>query len=198
MSAANMPVSTSYPASIEIDGPPGKDSGVPFLIRPFTGIDLVIQVLIRNIIAYIHLIIIWVTVLTSGKVPEASFNTITQTMAFTARVQGWIYGLTDTKPGSGADSDGDFPIRLHFEYTPEVPRLSILMNPLWTIVLYICFIPGLIMGVIGVYLGYLTKLFTGTYNEWAFEKVKRLFEWGIRLGFFGALLTATQPPIEYV
>ena len=63
--------------------------------------------------------------------------------------------------------------------------------------LYICFIPGLFLGTIGVYAGYLTTLFTGNYNQWAFEKVKRLFEWGIRLSAFTALLTDVQPPIEY-
>jgi hypothetical protein len=64
-------------------------------------------------------------------------------------------------------------------------------------VLYICFIPGLFLGVVGLYAGYFTTLFTGNYNPWAFEKVKRLFEWGIRLQFFTALLTDVQPPIEY-
>lgn len=43
--------------------------------------------------------------------------------------------------------------------------------------------------MIGLYLGYPTTLFTGNYNPWAFERVRRLLEWGIRLGAFVALLT---------
>jgi hypothetical protein len=199
MTASATPLDTSYPASIEVDGPPGtQEKLLPFLIRPFTGIELVLYVIGRNIVAWFHMLIIWFTVLTSGKVPEASFNYVTQVMRFTAKVQAYIYGVTDVKPGLGMEDDPNYPIRLHFQYTAEIPRLRILLNPLWAIVLYICFIPGLLLGVIGVYLGYLTTLFTGTYNEWAFEKVKRLLEWGIRLGFFHALLTDVQPPIEYI
>ncbi|MHB8695124.1 MAG: DUF4389 domain-containing protein [Solirubrobacteraceae bacterium] len=197
MTAVDMPVGTSYPASVEVDGPPGTQERLAFLIRPLTAIDIELYALGRNIVAWFHMLIIWFTVLTSGKVPEGSYNYVTQVIRFTAKVQAYVYGITDTKPGTAMEDDPNYPIRLHFQYTPEIPRLRILLNPLWTIVLYICFIPGLFLGVIGIYLGYLTTLFTGNYNPWAFEKVKRLFEWGIRLGVFMALLTDVQPPIEY-
>jgi hypothetical protein len=198
MTTVDMLLEGSYPASVEIDGPPGAQERVPFLIRPLTAIDIELYAIGRNIVAWFHVIMIWFSVLTSGKVPESSFNYVTQVMSFTAKVQAYVYGVTDTKPGIEMEDDPSSPVRLHFQYTPEIPRLRILLNPLWAIALYICFIPGLILGVIGVYAGYLTTLFTGSYNPWAFEKVKRLFEWGIRLGVFMMLLTDAQPPIEYM
>lgn len=197
MTTADVALDTSYPASVEVDGPPRSQERLAFLIRPFTAIDIELYAFVRNIVAWFHMIMIWFSVLTSGKVPEGSFNYVTQVMRFTAKVQAYIYGITDTKPGIEMEDDPSYPVRVHFRYTEEIPRLRILLNPLWALVLYICFIPGLILGVIGIYLGYLTVLFTGEYNEWAFEKVKRLFEWGIPLGAFMALLTDVQPPIEY-
>jgi hypothetical protein len=197
MTSADMPVGTSYPASVEIDEPPATQARLAFFIRPLTAIDIELYAFARNVVAWFHTIIIWFSVLINGKVPEGSFTYITQVMRFTAKVQAYVYGLTDIKPGTGMEDDPNYPIRLHFQYTPEIPRLRVLLNPLWAIVLYICFIPGLFLGAIGTYLGYLTTLFTGKYNQWAFEKVKRLFEWGIRLGAFMVLLTDVQPPIEY-
>ena len=197
MTAGAMPLETSYPASVEVDGPPGAQARLAFLIRPFTAIDIELYVIGRNIVAWFHMIVIWFTVLTSGKVPEGSYNYVTQVMRFTAKVQAYVYGISDTKPGTGMEDDPAYPVRLHFQYTPEIPRARALLNPLLAIVLYVCFIPGLILGVIGIYAGYLTTLFTGNYNPWAFEKVKRLFEWGIRIGVFMAVLTDVQPPIEY-
>lgn len=197
MTSGAIPMDTSFPASVEVDGPPGKQAQLAFFLRPLTAIDVELIALGRNIVAWFHMIIIWFNVLVGGKVPEASFNYVTGVMRFTCKVQAYVYGITDTKPGTGVDDDPAYPIRLHFQYTPEVPRERALLNPLLAVVLYICFIPGLILGVIGFYVGYLSTLFTGNYSPWAFEKVKRLFEWGVRLGAFMAVLTAVQPPIEY-
>ena len=197
MTAADMPLGTSFPASIEVDGPPGAQDRLAFLIRPLTAIDIELYAFGRNIVAWFHMIRIWFSVLINENVPEDSFTYVTQVMRFTAKVQAYVYGVTDTKPGIEMDDDPNYPIRLHFQYTQEIPRLRIVLNPVWAIVLYLCFIPGLILGVIGTFVGYVSTLFTGEYNQWAFEKVKRLFEWGIRLDFFMVLLTDVQPEIEY-
>jgi hypothetical protein len=197
MTSVDAALVTSYPASAEVAGPPPTQARVAFLIRPLTAIDIELSAFVRNIVAWFHMIVIWFSVLMNGKVPESSFKYVTDVMRFTAQVQAYIYGVTDVKPGPDLEDDPNYPIRLHFQYTEEIPRIRILLNPLWAFVLYICFIPGLFLGVAGIYAGYLTTLFTGNYNQWAFEKVKRLYEWGIRVGFFHALLTDVQPPIEY-
>jgi hypothetical protein len=77
-------------------------------------------------------------------------------------------------------------------------RVCVLVNPLMAIVLCIAFIPGLILGMIGVYVGWLAVLFTGNYPQWAFDKVSRLYEWGIRVSVFMLLLTDVQPEIEFM
>jgi hypothetical protein len=199
MTAVNMPTTSVYePAQLELDGPPPKQAQVPFLIRFITAIDIELYSFGRSIVAFLHAIKIWFTVLATGQVPESSYDYVSKVIRFNTKVHGYVWGLASVKPGTDMDDDPSYSIRVHTKYQPEMKRVRVLVNPLFSIVLYIAFIPGLILGMIGLYVGWLAVLFTGNYPQWAFDKVKRLMEWGIRLSVFMMLLTDVHPEIEFM
>lgn len=199
MTAVNMPATGIYqPARVEIDGPPPKQAQLAFLFRFLTALDIELYAFVRSFVAYFSMIKIWFSVLLTGKVPESSYNYVSNVLRFNLKVHAYVIGLASVKPGTGMEDDPSYSVRVHTQYTPEMGRARALINPLLAIVLYVCFIPGLFLGVIGTYVGMLAVLFTGNYPQWAFEKVSRLFEWGIRIGVFMTLLTDVQPPIEFM
>jgi hypothetical protein len=199
MTAVNMPAAATYPpAQLEIDGPPGPQPRLAFLFRFFTSLDLLILAFGRGIMAFLHAIRVWFSVLIGEKVPEDSFNYITGAIRFNTKYHAYLWGLAGVKPGTGVEDDPSYSVRMHVQYQATVPRLRALINPLMAIVLYVAFIPGLILGVIGMYLGALLVLFTGRYPDWPFAKAARLMEWGTRMGVLMLVLTDVQPQIEFV
>jgi hypothetical protein len=198
MTAINMPATGVYePAQVEIDGPPPPQPRIAFL-RFITALDIELYAFGRSIWAYFSVIKIWFTVLLTGQVPQSSYDYVSKVIRFNAKVHAYVIGLASVKPGIGMEDDPSYSVRVHTQYTPSMPRVRVLVNPLFSIVLYIAFIPGLILGTIGTYVGMLSILFTGNYPQWAFDKVTRMYQWGIRLSVFMMLLTDVHPDIEFM
>ena len=198
MTAVDAPLGGTYPpATLTIEGPPPKQAQLAFLFRWLTSLDLLLIAFGRAFVAIYHWVKAFIAVVMTGKYPKDSFDYLTGMLRFNTKLQAYLAGVTATKPSSSMDEDAGYPVHLQVQYTEEIGRARPITNYLMTIVLMICFIPGLILGWIGYFIGYLTVLFTGQYNPWAYEKVVRLFEWQARVSVYQLFMTEVTPPIEY-
>jgi hypothetical protein len=198
MSVSSVAVDGTYsPVHLEIDGPPEQQSAFSLLFRGIMSLDLIFYMFGRAIKASFYWIMAFFVLLSSGKYPKDSFDYLTGVLRFNLKVQLYIWGATDQKPTISKDEDPSSPVRLSVVYTEDVGRFRMITNYLMTIVLAIAFIPGLILGAIGVYGGFIVKVFTGNYPEWCYTKAIRMMRWQTNVSVYALGMSTEQPPVEF-
>lgn len=188
-------VDNSYPVvQLEIADPPGRQDQLSFLIRGFLCIGSVLLLFGRTFVAGFHWLKAALTVLFTGHYPEDSFNYMIGFQRFATKVMAYVWGLTDQKPSNSMDEEAGSPVHLHVQFTPEIGRWRPLLNYLLAIPVMLSCIPVFLMGIIGVFVGWLTVLFTGRYPEAWFHRVKALLLVQMRLNVFIYAMTEVTPP----
>ncbi len=64
-------------------------------------------------------IISWFAVIITGAYPEGMFNYMVGVLRWTARVQAYVFLMTDVYPPFSLEDDPNYPVRVEVDYPPR-------------------------------------------------------------------------------
>ena len=187
----------NYPVTYEIPYQE-KHSRLTVFFRIFLVIPLILFAMLYEIIAAISILLGWIVLVFTGTYPEGLYNWAAGFLRFGARVNAYMYLLTDKYPPfSGSEEQGDFPLMV--TVGPPKEKYSrvkvlfriILMIPL-LILVYLFSIWAQIMAIGAWFVEvFAARLPQGIHNQQVFAQ--RYITRGTAYMF---LLTEDYPPIS--
>lgn len=186
-----------YPITYEIPYQE-KHSRLTVFFRIILVIPLMLFAILYEIIASICIMLGWIVLVFTGTYPEGLYNWAAGYLRFGARVNAYLYLLTDKYPPfSGSEEHGDFPLMV--SVGPPLEKYSrvkvlfriILMIPLMILVLLFS-LWAEIMAIAAWFVEVFTaKLPQGIHNQQVFAQ-----RYITRGNAYMFLLTESYPPIS--
>ena len=190
----------TYPATFTFD-PPEKVANWRPLMQWLLAIPHFIVSHILNIGASICILISWVVIVITGKLPQGLANFICMTNRYQTRIMAYVGFLHAEYPPfdfttSGADPGGQ-PVRVDFEPAlNDRSRLTVLLRVIWTIPAMIFFYIILLVAQILWILAFFAVLFTGKWPAGLLDFVQGAMRVSTRFTAYMTLLTDEYPPFE--
>lgn len=192
--ASSYPVQLTYPESNKVAN-----------WRPLAHWLMVIPHYIINyvltIVAEVMLVISWLIIVITGKLPEGIANFLVMAIRYSTRMNGFFVGLTEDYPpftfDSVADDPGDYSISLSIQ--PQLEgrnRLTVFFRIIMAIpLLIVAIVYGFIMAILMI-LAWFAVLVTGSYPEGMRNFVIGASRYFTRLTVYVFLLTDEYPPFD--
>lgn len=173
---------SSYPVQLTVDGPAPQNRLTVFF-RLLLVIPHAIIVAILGIVVALIYLISWFAILFTGSYPAGMLSFTTNVLHWIARLEGYVYLLTDKYPPFSMGPDDSYPVRLSI--TGQVENRNRLTT-FWPI-RYILAIPhliiiqvlGYVIAVVG-FIAWIIALFTGSVPAGLHNFIAGYIRWYVR------------------
>jgi uncharacterized protein DUF4389 len=191
-----IPPNPDYPVRLDVDYPDSL-SRLLIFVKWLLAIPHYFALFFLAIGAYVVLIISWFAVLITGSYPEGMFNYMVGVIRWNARVQCYVFLMTDAYPPFSLDDDPNYPVRVEIDYPPQVARWHPLIN--WLLVIPYYFVAGILIfaAEIAVFIAWFAILITGRFPEGMFNFVTISFRWALRAGAYLYWMVEPYPPFVW-
>jgi hypothetical protein len=199
MEAATPPVATAapdYPARFDVEYPE-RLSHWKVLVKWLLAFPHLIIVYLLQIVAGLMILVAFFAILFTKKWPRGMFDFMVQIQRWTLNVGAYGFVLMrDEYPPFGGEV-GEYPVRFEVDYNDNLSRWMIFVK--WLLVLpHIIILTFLyIAAVIVVIIAWFAILFTGRYPRGMFDFVAGTIRWWIRVQAYAHwLVTDRYPPFS--
>jgi hypothetical protein len=176
-------------------GPPASQQRVTVAFRAILAIPQFFVLIFVLIAAEVVAFIGWWAALFTGQLPEWAHEFLTGALRWQARVNGYLFFLTDRYPPFSL-ADADYPIRLFTKRT-RLNRLAVFFRVILAIPVYIVTeIVSIGLGILGIGAWVIT-LFTGQMPSRLHESFAAMIRWDARFYGYIFLLTPEYPAALY-
>jgi hypothetical protein len=190
------PPNPSYPVRLDIEYPDHL-SRLLIFVKWLLAIPHFIALFFLGIGAYIVLIVSWFAVIITGAYPEGMFNYMAGVLRWGARVQAYVFLMTDAYPPFSLEDDPNYPVRFEIDYPQQIARWRPLVT--WLLVIPAAFAAGLILiaAEVCVFLAWFAILITGRYPEGMFNVVLIAHRWSLRVATYLYWMEEPYPPFVW-
>ncbi len=190
------PPNPSYPVRLDIEYPDHL-SRLLIFVKWLLAIPHFIALFFLGIGAYVVLIISWFAVIITGAYPEGMFNYMVGVLRWAARVQAYVFLMTDAYPPFSLEDDPNYPVRVEIDYPQHIARWRPLIAWLLVIPAAIAAWLILIAAEVCVFLAWFAILITGRYPEGMFNVVLIAHRWSLRVGTYLYWMEEPYPPFVW-
>jgi len=190
------PPNPSYPVRLDIEYPDHL-SRLLIFVKWLLAIPHFIALFFLAIGAYVVLIISWFAVIITGAYPEGMFNYMVGVLRWSARVQAYVFLMTDAYPPFSLEDDPNYPVRVEIDYPQQIARWRPLVA--WLLVIPAAFAAWLILiaAEVCVFLAWFAILITGRYPQGMFNVVLIAHRWSLRVGTYLYWMEEPYPPFVW-
>jgi hypothetical protein len=173
---------------------PDRLSRLLIFVKWLLAIPHYIVLFFLGIAGFFVWIIAFFAILITGNYPRSLFQFSELLLRWTARVNGYVYLLTDAYPPFG---EGDHPVNLGIDYPPRLSRLLIFIKWLLLIPHFIVlYFLGIVVYAI-TFIAFFAILITGGYPKGLFDFVVGYYRWSNRVSSYFLLMTDAYPPFGF-
>ena len=180
-------------APIEVAfGTPRDQNRVTVLFRLILVIPQLIVVALVGLAASVVLVISWFAALFTGTVPEGCAEFLSGFLRWLARVEAYLFLLTDEYPPFSLDSSPDYPVDVRVETGPH-NRWAVLFR-------YFLAFPASVASTVLIFglavfsiVMWVVVLVRGALPDWMFEAAAAAIRYYVRFEGYFILLTTFQP-----
>jgi hypothetical protein len=185
-----------YPVRLEIDYPERLNRLSTFF-RGLLAIPQLIALTFVGIGALFAIVIAWFAVLFTGRFPRGLFDFIVGVIRWGARVNAYLFLMTDRYPPFSLADDPGYPVRLEIDYPEHIENWRPLVN--WLLVIPFGYASGglLFAAYFVVMTAWFAIVFTGRYPEGMFDFVTIPLRWSARHTAYFYFMTERYPPFEW-
>lgn len=184
-----------YPIVYESDFDQERNRLTTFF-RIIVSIPWIIVGYIYGIAAVVTVIVAWFAVVILGRYPEGLYNLNAGFLRYGARLNGFLYLLTDEFPPFGLSEDDSYPVRLHVAPAAESQsRLKAFFRIILALPLLVLAYAINFLHIGAVLASWLTIVFRGYQPAGVHNALLFTNAWQARLGGYVSLLTDTYPPV---
>ena len=190
------PPNPSYPVRLDIEYPDHL-SRLLIFVKWLLAIPHFIALFFLAIGVYIVLIVSWFAVIITGAYPEGMFNYMVGVLRWSARVQAYVFLMTDAYPPFSLEDDPNYPVRVEIDYPQQIARWRPLVA--WLLVIPAAFAAWLILiaAEVCVFLAWFAILITGRYPQGMFNVVLIAHRWSLRVGTYLYWMEEPYPPFVW-
>jgi Domain of unknown function (DUF4389) len=190
------PPNPPYPVRLDIEYP-DRLSRLLIFVKWLLAIPHFIALFFLGVGAYVVAILSFFAVLITGRYPEGMFTYMAGVLRWAARVQAYVFLMTDAYPPFSLEDDPNYPVRVEFDYPPQMARWRPLVQ--WLLVIPAAFLAWLILiaAEVCVFLAWFAILITGRFPEGMFNVVLIGHRWALRTGAYLYFMEEAYPPFVW-
>jgi hypothetical protein len=190
------PPNPPYPVRLDIEYP-DRLSRLLIFVKWLLAIPHYFALFFLAIGAYVVWTISFFAVLITGTYPEGMFNYMVGVMRWAARVQAYLFLMTDAYPPFSLEDDPNYPVRVEIDYPPQIARWRPLVH--WLLVIPVALLATLILiaAEVCVFLAWFAILITGRYPQGMFNVVLIGHRWSLRTGCYLYWMEEAYPPFVW-
>jgi Domain of unknown function (DUF4389)/zinc-ribbon domain len=171
-----------------------RASRLTTFFRLFMAIPHAIVLALFEIAAFVLVVLAWFAILFTGRFPRGMFGFVERTLRYAARLNSYVYLLTDRWPAFGGGEPGDgYPVEFRVEYPERLSRLTTLFRMLMVIPAGIVAYVLNIVGQVVSFVAWFAILFTGRLPRGMFDVILFCYRFNVRVSAYGALVTDRYP-----
>jgi hypothetical protein len=190
------PPNPPYPVRFDVEYPT-QLSRLLIFVKWLLAIPHYIALVFLAIGAYVVLIISWFAVIITGSYPEGMFNYMVGVIRWSARVQAYLFLMTDQYPPFSLDDDPNYPVHVEIDYPPTIARWRPLVSWLLAIPALIAAWLILIAAEVCVFIAWFAILITGRFPQGLWDVVLIGFRWSLRTAAYAYYMTEPYPPFVW-
>jgi hypothetical protein len=190
------PPNPQYPVRFDVEYPDGL-SRLLIFVKWLLAIPHYIALIFLAIGAYVVLIISWFAVIITGQYPAGMFNYMAGVIRWNARVQAYVFLMTDKYPPFSLADDPSYPVHVEIDYPPKIARWRPLLAWLLAIPALIGAWLILIAAEVCVFIAWFAILITGRFPQGMFNVVLIGFRWALRSATYAYWMTEPYPPFVW-
>lgn len=186
-----------YPITLDHD-PAAPQNRLTVFFRILIAIPALIVAAIIQLVAFVVTVIAWFAILITGSYPAGLFGFVAGALRWNARVNAYLYLLTDRYPPFSLNDDPAWPIRVSVAESIEGRnRLTVFFRIIMGIPHYI--ILGILNYVVQIllFVCWLIALFAGRLPDGLHNFLAGYLRWQTRFNGYMALLTDRYPPFSF-
>jgi hypothetical protein len=201
-------VGSGYPINVEF---PRQASYNQFWAIPVVGnfvksIILIPHIIILAVLVFVvelMQLVIWISVLSSGKYPDWGYNFVGGTLRWAIRVNAFNFGLSDQYPsfsmqdtGTGTEATVTFQVAESNNKLWAIPVVGLLIKEIILIPHFICLAVLTFVVRLLQLVTWIPVLFGGQYPDWGMSLVGGTLRWATRVFAYLLGLTDVYPPFQ--
>jgi hypothetical protein len=186
----------AYPVAYQADYKE-QQSRLTTFFRLIVAIPWLIVMYFWQLLGAIGIIVGWFAILFTGRYPDGLYNLTSMALRYHARINSWIYLMTDEWPPFDGAEHPEYPIRLAIPAPqPQYSRVKTLLRIILGIpVIIMAYIFSLLAGIISI-LVWVVVVITGKLPKGLFDVMKMSMAYLSLAGVYLGLITETYPPIS--
>ena len=194
--AASDSMAGAYPVNLDVDGPQPQNR-VSVLLRILYAIPHLIAVMVLGIVAQVITLIAWFVIVITGKYPAGMANFIEGFSHWNARLNGYLWLLTDKYPPFAMGADDSYPVRLSLQTQLDGRnRVTVFFRIFMLIPHIIALYVVTLIGEIIAFISWIVALVTGSVPAGMHNFLVGWIRWQARVGAYATLLVDDYPPFS--
>jgi hypothetical protein len=185
----------AYPIEFEADYPEAGISRWRPLVQGFMAIPHLIALAFVLFAMYFAFIGAWFAIVFTRSYPRGLFDFVAGTVRWSARVNAFIYLMTERYPPFSTADDPGYPIRARFAY-PEagISRWRPFFQGILALPHFVALWFVAIGAIIAYFVAWWSIIFTRTYPPGIFNFIAGFQRWNTRAVGYALLMTEEYPP----
>jgi hypothetical protein len=186
----------AYPVAYQADYRE-RQSRLTTFFRLIVAIPWLIVAYFWQLVGAIGIIVGWFAVLFTGRYPDGLYNLTSMAMRYHARINSWLYLMTDAWPPFDGAEHPEYPIRLVIPAPQEsYSRVKVLFRIILGIpVIIMAYLFSLLAQIVSILL-WVVVVITGKLPKGLFDVQKMSIAYLSLAGVYFGLITETYPPIS--
>jgi hypothetical protein len=186
----------AYPVAYQADYKEHQSRLTTFF-RLIVAIPWLLVAYFWELVGAVGIIVGWFAIVFTGRYPDGLYNLTAMALRYHARINSWVYLMTDEWPAFDGAEHPEYPIRLVIPEPQEsYSRVKTLFRIIIGIpVMIMAYLFGILIGIVGI-LAWVVIVITGKFPKGLFDVMKMGMAYTILAGVYFGLITESYPPIS--